>query len=111
MNAELLASEEAAASGFRQTVSTTITASPLSRMPSVCRHPSFTGLIYAERVATKASRLEEVAQDKRRLSLSLGLSFSSSFLLILLVASNYGSENIFKNVTWIQLLLYSSPVK
>ncbi len=110
MNAELLASEEAAASGFPQTVSTTITASPLSRMPSVCRHPSFTGLIYAERVAAKASRLE-VAQDKRRLSLSLGLSFSSSFLLILLVASNYGSENIFKNVTWIQLLLYSSPVK
>lgn len=110
MNAELLASEEAAASGFRQTASTTITASPLSRMPSVCRHPSFTGLIYAERVTTKASRLE-VAQDKRRLSLSLGLSFSSSFLLILLVASNYGSENIFKNVTWIQLLLYSSPVK
>ncbi len=109
MNAELLASEEAAASGFPQTVSTTITASPLSRMPSVCRHPSFTGLIYAERVAAKASRLEEVAQDKRRLSLSLGLS--SSFLLILLVASNYGSENIFKNVTWIQLLLYSSPVK
>lgn len=52
-------------------------------------------------------KLEEVTQDKQRLS--LGLSFS--FLLILLVASNYGSENIFKNVTWIQLLLYSSPVK
>lgn len=55
-------------------------------------------------------RLQDL-KSRRTNGASLSLGLSSSFLLVLLVASNYGSENIFKNVTWIQLLLYSSPVK
>lgn len=83
--------------------------------------PPFTGLFMQNALVKNLELVlrdfKEVLQNKQHLHLSVYLAISSSFvlnssfLLHFTRESNYGSENIFKNVKWIQHLLYSSPVK
>lgn len=59
----------------------------------------------------KSYRTNSTSIYLSNLAISSSFVLNSSFLLHFTRESNYGSENIFKNVKWIQHLLYSSPVK